>query len=99
MSEVFQVITQTVAPKKGYPLGQVAYGYYTIAGDVVTMTDRHGNAADDGTGKRYTHKLAAGEDARSVAARMTKELRNALRKGAPANGFTGKISYPKMGIV
>jgi hypothetical protein len=33
----------------------------------------------DGTGKRYTHKLEANEDARGVACRLTKQLRLALR--------------------
>jgi hypothetical protein len=48
------------------------------------------------SGADATAKLEPNEDARAVAARLTKELRLALRNagGAPVNGFDkGKIQY------
>jgi hypothetical protein len=55
------------------------------------------------TGKTYTQKLAEGEDARVIAARLTKKLRLALRgKNAPVARFRRPIEYPsnkKLGIV
>jgi len=44
-----------------------------------------------------THKLAPGEDARAIACKLTKELRQALRdNSASVAGFEGKINYPKV---
>jgi hypothetical protein len=100
MSEVHQVVIQICAPRKQYPLGQIAYGYYTLADGVVTMTDRRGKPAEDTTGKKYTHKLAPDEDAGAVARRMTRELRLALRdNSAPVHGFDRPIAYPKIKCV
>ena len=96
MSEVRQVIV-TIKPPKGNFLGQVAYGWYTLQDGVVTLTDRQGNPAGEETGRKFTHKLAPGEDARAVACKLTKELRLALRgNSAPDAGFEGPINYPKL---
>jgi hypothetical protein len=103
MTEVHKVTVEIKPPKPGFP-GQVALGYYTLTDGVVTMTDASGNPAEDGAGKQYRHKLAPHEDARAIACRMTKELRNALRRGAPPagfgsgtslNNFGSPIQYPK----
>jgi hypothetical protein len=98
MSEVHRVIVQVRAPKSGFS-GQVAYGYFTLVDDVITMVDPKGNPADDGTGKRYRHKLAPNEDARAVACKLTKQLRLALRAGnsAPVGDFNRKLIYRKVG--
>lgn len=81
MSEVRQVIV-TIKPRKGSFPGQVTYGWYTLQDGVVTLTDR---------------KLAPGEDARAIACKLTKELRQALRgNSASVAGFEGKINYPKV---
>src|SRR5262249_36908115 len=96
MSEVHQVIVTIKPPKGSFP-GQVAYGWYTLRDCVVTLTDREGNSAGDETGRKFTHKLAAGEDAHVIACKLTKELRLALRgNSAPVAGFEGKINYPKV---
>ncbi|HTE77502.1 MAG TPA: hypothetical protein VK653_12315 [Xanthobacteraceae bacterium] len=97
MSEVHRVIVTIKPPKAGFA-GQVAYGYYTLVDDVVTMVDPKGNTADDGTGKRYKRELAPNEDARAVACKLTKQLRLALRGGnsAPVGDFNRKIAYPKL---
>ena len=100
MSEVL-FITVTVKPvSRAFPLGQVCDGCYTLQEAVVTMTDRNGKPAEDGTGKKYTHKLKPGEDAKQIASKLTKELRLALRgKNAPVSGFNSPIRYPKSGII
>jgi hypothetical protein len=96
MSEVHEVIV-TIKPVKGTYPGQVAYGWYTLQDGVVTLTDREGNPAGEETGRKFTHKLAHGEDARTVACKLTKELRLALRdNSAPVAGFEGPIIYPKL---
>ena len=81
----------------------MAYGFYTVTDGVVTMTDHAGKPATDETGKTYTQKLEATDDARVIAGRLTKKLRLALlgKSDAPA-GFHSSIIYPsnkKLGIV
>jgi len=62
------------------------------------MTDPKGEPAVDGEGRTYTHKLAPGDDAYVIAARLTKELRSALRgKSAGPSNFGGPINYPPKG--
>jgi hypothetical protein len=96
MSEVRQVIVTIKPPKGNFP-GQVAYGWYTLQDGVVTLTDREGNLAGEETGRKFTHKLAVGEDASATARKLTKELRQALRgNSAPVAGFEGEINYPKV---
>jgi len=99
MSEVKQVTVEIKRPKGTFP-GQVCIGYYTIADSVLTMTDRHGKPAGEETGRRYVHKLQPNASANGVACKLARELRNALRdKSRQVNGFTGKINYPKLGII
>jgi hypothetical protein len=95
MSEVRQV-TVTIKPPKGSYPGQVTYGWYTLQDDVVTLTDREGNPAGEETGRKFTHRLAPGEDARAIACKLTKELRLALRGNSAPAGFDGPINYPKV---
>ena len=64
------------AIEKGAP-GQSNTWLLQVVDGVLTMTDKDGQPAEDATGKRYTHRLAANEDERAVACKMTKELREA----------------------
>jgi hypothetical protein len=100
MTEVKQVIVTIKQPKPGFP-GQVAYGHYTVVDDLLTMTDQQGGPAESIEGKRYTRKLAPGEDPRPVARRLTKEIRLALRgdTSAPKAGFGEKLVYPRLGKI
>jgi hypothetical protein len=94
-SEV-QRITVTIKPAKPGFSGQVCYGYYVLRDRTVTLTDPNGNPAEDGIGKRYTHKLETNEDAFGVARRLTKQLRSALRgNSAGPSNFNDKIVYPR----
>jgi hypothetical protein len=52
-----------------------------------------------GPGYHYSHKLAEGENPKTIAGRLTRELRSALRgKDAPVQGLDGPIHYPKVGL-
>jgi hypothetical protein len=58
------------------------------------LTDRAGEPAVDADGRQYTYALGPNEDARTIARRLTKELRAALRGGEAASaGFSGPIEY------
>jgi hypothetical protein len=74
MSEVREVIV-TIKPSKGSFPGQVTYGWYALQDGVITLTDREGNPAGEETGRKFTYKLAPGEDAHAIACKLTKELR------------------------
>jgi hypothetical protein len=97
--EVKQVFIDIKLPKGNDP-GQVSYGFYIVVGDLLTMTDAKGNAAQDDAGKTYTHKLAPNDDHQVIAGRLTRKLRDALRgkKDAPPSGFSGPLNYGPTGI-
>src|SRR5262245_7577149 len=96
--EVHQVYAEIKAPSRHLPAGQVSSGYYIVVDGVVTMTAPDGEPAVDEHGKTYTHKLAPGDEPAVIAARLTKQLRLALRgkSGAPG-GFSGPLNYPRRG--
>jgi hypothetical protein len=57
-----------------------------------------GTPVRDHDGKTYSKKLADGEDAYLIAARLTKEFRSARRgEQKQVNGFSGPIKYPDHG--
>jgi hypothetical protein len=95
MTEVHTVICQIQAPSCAYPTGKCIEGCFVISEDnVLTLTDRAGEPAVDAAGRQYTHALGPNEDARTIARRLTKELRAALRGGeATSAGFSGPIEY------
>jgi hypothetical protein len=85
---------QIKPPSRSFPHGQTAEGAYIVEDGVVILTDREGNPARDGDGKFYKQKLADGQTPRVIAARLTRELRSALRgNDAAKNGFDGPIHY------
>jgi hypothetical protein len=97
--EVFTVYAQVRAPRGPSDPGAVVEGAYIVTDGVVTLTDRQGNPVRDQHGKLYTKKIANGDSARTIAARMTKDFRSMLRgKDGRVSGFTGPIVYPKFGI-
>jgi hypothetical protein len=53
------------------------------------MTDPKGEPATDETGKTYTQKLEPNEEAHVIAARLTVQLRSALKgKSSGPSNFT-----------
>jgi hypothetical protein len=99
MSEIFHVFVEIERPKGKFE-GRVVEGCYKIENGEVILTDRHGNAVRDDTGKEYRKKLdPAGNiavQAKEGAAIMTKQLRKSLRgPNAPPRGFSAPIQYPK----
>jgi hypothetical protein len=57
--------------------GRVCEGWFTVEAGVVTMTDREGIPICDVEGDKIEHKLAEGEDARTIASRLTLKIFNA----------------------
>lgn len=99
MSEIKRVIVTLKPPKGDYP-GHNAEGHYVIDGDMLTMTGPSGNIAQDGTGKKYQHKLRPGDDEVGIAGKLTLELRKAFRgHSAAPTGFNGKINYFNRGKI
>jgi hypothetical protein len=65
--------------------GEVAEGYYSIAGKVVTVTDAKGRHIGSRT-------MIAGEDARVVAKQLLRE------KTPESESFNRRLSYPSAGL-
>jgi hypothetical protein len=101
MSEVYSVIVHIKLPSRVLPTGQVAYGRFTFADGVVTLTDFDGNPVRDEHGKLYTRKLESGAtlaDAEYAAGFLTKEFRNVLLGKTPSGErFSQPLDYPKRG--
>ena len=91
-------ITVQIAPATERDPGQVTFGFYTVDGNVLTMTDGEGAVVRHQNGEPYKHILEPGQDPRPIAARFTKEIRKAAT-GERIAGFWGRINYPKIGIV
>jgi hypothetical protein len=103
--EVFQVIVDIELPSPRCPQGRTALGYYVVEGDQLTMTCPKGEPAFDAAGKLYTAQLAANDNPRTIAGRLTKQLYNALRGDRPkgfggsGSGFNRELNYNNKGIV
>jgi hypothetical protein len=79
--------------------GQCAEGFYTLDGDLLTMTDRDGvPLRDENSGARITQRLAQGESDKAVAKRLTLKIHRAAN-GDEMAGFNRPIRYPKAGWV
>ena len=52
-------------------------GWFTVEAGVVTMTDPEGIPICDVEGDKIEHKLAEGENARTIASRLTLKIFNA----------------------
>jgi hypothetical protein len=92
MPKVYDIVIQ-VRARKGRDLGKVTEGKYVFEDGTVTLTDHAGVPATDEKGRKYSHKLEPGENAETIAARLTKQLHDELRVGAPKQGFDGLIDY------
>jgi hypothetical protein len=95
--KVYKIIVQIRAPEGDDP-GQVTNGYYTLDGQVLTMTDGDGRPVRRGNGEQYIHRLQEGEGAAAVARRLTREVRT-MARGETVSGFHRKLNYSSDGIV
>ena len=100
MPEVHSVYA-TVRPPKVGDTGQVTTGYYTLADDVLMMTDSKGAAVRGlTTGEPVKHTMRPGDEAPAIAKRLTLEIYRMLRgeTAQTATGFNRAISYRASGI-
>jgi hypothetical protein len=80
-------------PETGDP-GSARFGYYTVEGDLLTMTDENGTPIKNGRDEMITAVLEDGSDARAIASVLT---RNRSR-GSGMRGFEkGALRYPDGG--
>ena len=96
-SDIKGVVVIVSNPTSKNDGGEVAEGWYTLDGDLLTMTDRDGvPLRDDNSGARITHRLANGESDKAVAKRLTlRRYREENRDGMSA--FHRRIEYPSRG--
>jgi hypothetical protein len=93
---IYDVVVQIYPPneEKGYP-GQVCEGKFTHENGVVTLVNNAGAPIRDRYGKAHEQKLAPGEAAHVVAARLTREAWQA--RGGGKRKFSAPLNYPKLG--
>ena len=104
MSDVKQVIAQ-VAPQNlatGDP-GRVTYGYYTMVGREMTMTDASGIPIRNQSGDKITATVPAGMAPESTAKQQTLRIRRAVYGEAEPGpthrtGFNRPLSYGRSGV-
>lgn len=101
MSEVHHVFATVRNPIESRPgdTGQVTEGFYTLSDGVLTMTDSAGAAVRDNRGEKFTHKIQGGEDARTIASRLTMKIylnRQESAGGVP--GFNRPLNYYSSGF-
>jgi hypothetical protein len=97
MSEVKSVIVVTAKPTGPGDPGQCEEGFYTVTGQLLTMTDREGRPLrDDNTGRRHEMKLLPGDIPQQEAKRMTLRIQQANRNEMA--GFGRTIRYRDLGL-
>ena len=83
--------------------GRVTTGYYTLADDILTVTDSSGRPIRKAAaGERFTCKVKPGDNHVAFAGQMTLEIRGTMRgENAPGavKGFGRELDYPKSGWV
>jgi len=93
MLEVHSVYATVRRPRDENDLGQVTVGYYTLADDVLTMTDSKGAPVRDlNSGEKFLHKMQPGDDARAIANRLTTKIYWMLRGETGPAGFNRPLN-------
>jgi hypothetical protein len=92
-SEIKSVVVIVANPIRKGDLGEVAEGHYLVENGIITMTNADGiPLRDDNTGRRITHTLERGEDAKGVAKRLVlRQYRTQHRD--EMSGFHRRIDY------
>jgi len=93
MSDVRQVTVITRNPIGKDDGGSCEEGWYTVDGDLLTMTDAEGVALrNPNTGEKITHRLAPGESDKAVAKRLGLKMYRGER-GDDDKGFNRPLRY------
>ena len=80
-------------PETGDP-GSARFGYYTVEGDLLTLTDENGTPIKTDQDKMITAELESPSDAHGVAASLT---RNRARGGGMRGFGKGPLRHPDGG--
>jgi hypothetical protein len=80
-------------PDSGDP-GSARFGYYTVEGELLTMTDENGTPIKNDRDEMITAVLASPSDAHAVASVLT---RNRSRGGGMRGFEKGALRYEKEG--
>jgi hypothetical protein len=76
----------------------VTEGWYTRDGDLITMTDIHGEPLrNEDTGARFTQRLEPGQDAVGAAKRLVMRRYRAERGDEMADFHSRPLRYPDRG--
>jgi hypothetical protein len=97
MSEVHKITVQ-ISPARDNDPGSVTFGCYIIEDGMLIMTDGDGRPVRRQNGELYKHRLQPDDNPRSIAARLTGEIRR-MARGETVAGFNRTLEYPKLGIV
>jgi hypothetical protein len=80
-------------PETGDP-GSARIGYYTVEGELLTLTDENGTAIKNDRGDPVTATLESPGDARAIASVLTRKR----SRGSGMRGFEkGALRYPDEG--
>jgi hypothetical protein len=101
MPDVKQVIAIVSNPISTNPNdhGRVTIGYYVLQDGLLTMTDGEGAAVRGRAGEKITHKMRPGDDAGTIARRLTLQIHRMARGESGPAGFNRPLSYPNIGII
>ena len=92
---VHRVIIQIRRPTLGDP-GQVSDGYYTIAGNVLTMTHPDGEPVSP---DQFRHTLKDGDDPAAIAGMLTRKARRfMLGISETEEAFGRPLGYVDLGL-
>jgi hypothetical protein len=101
-SEIHHVVVGTRNPNGDDPrdMGDSEEGFYTVSDGLLTMVNVDGAPLRNAAGERITARLAAGEVARNIAARLVlARWRIERDAGGGVPGFGRRLSYGPDGVV
>jgi hypothetical protein len=92
MPDVKEVTVTTRNPSGPGDVGSCEVGHYKVDGDLLTLVDAGGVPLRTNSGERITARLAAGDEARRVAYRLTlARWRNERDRNELVPGFNGPL--------
>jgi hypothetical protein len=94
LSDIERVIVEMSPPRDGSP-GEVAFGYYTLEGNKLALTDEHGKPLRRSSGVTVTHTLREGDNPQSIAVVLTRGM---LTERVGQSNFNRPLNYPVSGL-